>query len=67
MLYNSSYILSSFQFDVNNSNSIYTIVIIFILILLTIITVIRAIESRNEWRRMIEDGDVELKDKISFD
>jgi len=67
VLYNSSYKISSFQFDVNNSNSIYTIVIIFVLIVLTIITVIRAIESRNEWRRMIEDGDVEIKDKISFD
>ena len=67
VFYNSSYKISSFQFDINNSNSISTIIIIFILISLTIITVIRAVESRNEWRQMIEDGDIEIKDKISFD
>ena len=41
--------------------------IICILLILTCITVIRVLESRNQWRRMIEDGDVEVKDKISFD
>ena len=39
----------------------------FFLILLTIITIIRALISRNEWRKIIDDGDVEIKDKISFD
>ena len=67
VLYHSLSPISSFQFDVDNTNSISTIVIIFILIFLTIITVIRAIESRNEWRKMIKNGDVEVKDKISFD
>jgi len=67
VLYHSLSPISSFQFDVDNSNSILTIIIIFVLIFLTIITVIRAIESRNEWREMIKDGDVEVKDKISFD
>ena len=41
--------------------------LIFILLFLTVITVIRALESRNQWRRMIDEGDVEIKDKISFD
>ena len=67
LLYNSSSKISSFQFDVANTNSVSTFVIIFILLFLTMITIIRAIESRNEWRRMIDDGDVEIKDKISFD
>ena len=67
LLYNSSSKISSFQFNVVNTNSVSTFVIIFILLFLTMITIIRAIESRNEWRRMIDDGDVEIKDKISFD
>tara|TARA_B100000959_G_C14435917_1_gene400572 strand:- start:207 stop:332 length:126 start_codon:yes stop_codon:yes gene_type:complete len=40
---------------------------IFILLLLTAITIIRTLISRNEWRKMIEDGEVEVKNKISFD
>ena len=41
--------------------------LIAMLLILTVITVIRALESRNQWRRMIKEGDVEIKDKISFD
>jgi len=51
--------------DRNNAIMVYSI--ISALLILSIITVIRALESRNQWRRMIEDGDVEIKDKISFD
>ena len=51
--------------DTNNAIMVYSI--ISALLILSIITVIRALESRNQWRRMIEDGDVEIKDKISFD
>ena len=51
--------------DRNNTIMVYSI--ISALLILSIITVIRALESRNQWRRMIEDGDVEIKDKISFD
>jgi len=51
--------------DTNNATMVYSI--ISALLILSIITVIRALESRNQWRRMIEDGDVEIKDKISFD
>ena len=51
--------------DTDNSIMVYSI--ISMLLILTCITVIRALESRNQWRRMIEDGDVEVKDKISFD
>ena len=54
-------------FFINRENRLMVYIIVFILIILTIITVIRAIESRNQWRRMIKEGDVEIKDKISFD
>ena len=58
-------IISILFIDTNNSIMVYSIICI--LLILTLITVIRALESRNQWRRMIEDGDVEVKDKISFD
>ncbi|MBI45334.1 MAG: hypothetical protein CMG66_04120 [Candidatus Marinimicrobia bacterium] len=58
-------IVSILFIDRNKPIMIYTL--IFILLILTVITVIRAIESRNQWRRMIDEGDVEIKDKISFD
>ena len=56
-------------FFINRENTLATYSIIFILILLTltVITVIRALESRNQRRRMIKEGDVEIKDRISFD
>jgi len=52
---------------IDRNNYIHVIVIISILLILTTITILRAINSRNEWRKMIEDGEVEIKDKISFD
>tara|TARA_Y100000814_G_C12294388_1_gene389592 strand:+ start:614 stop:820 length:207 start_codon:yes stop_codon:yes gene_type:complete len=52
---------------INTESKIMVYSVISILLILTTITVIRALESRNQWRRMIEDGDVEVKDKISFD
>ena len=58
-------IISVFFIDRDNSFMVYTFIVI--LLILTIITVIRALESRNQWRRMIKEGDVEIKDKISFD
>ena len=51
--------------DRNNPIMIYSLITM--LLILTMITVIRALESRNQWRRMIKEGDVEIKDKISFD
>ena len=42
---------------------IFTIVL---LAILTFITFLRAIDSRNQWRKIIEDGDVQIKDKIKF-
>mgnify|MGYP000668602483 CR=1 FL=1 len=42
---------------------IFTIVL---LTILTFITFLRSIDSRNQWRKIIEDGDVEIKDKIEF-
>ena len=52
---------------INTESKVMVYCVISMLLILTTITVIRALESRNQWRRMIEDGDVEVKDKISFD
>ena len=54
-------------FFINRNNIVMVSIVIFLLVILTIITVLRALESRNQWRMMIKDGDVEIKDKISFD
>jgi len=67
VLYNSSIPISSFQFSIGNTTLFTTYIIIFILLFLTVITIIRALESRNQWRRMIDDGEVEVKEKMSFD
>ena len=37
-----------------------------LLIIISFITIVRSLNSRNEWRKIIEDGDVEIKDKIHF-
>jgi len=58
-------IISILFIDTDNSIMVYSI--ISVLLILTCITVMRALESRNQWRRMIKEGDVEIKDKISFD
>ena len=50
----------------DRTNNILVSFTILLLIFLTIITVARSINSRNEWRKIIEDGDVEIKDKIKF-
>ena len=39
---------------------------IILLVILTIISVVRALESRNEWREMIKDGDVEAMEGLSY-
>ena len=52
---------------IDRDNSLMTILTITLLILISLTTIIRSINSRNEWREMIEDGEVEIKDKISFD
>ena len=51
----------------DRNNFIHSIIVISILLILTAVTILRAINSRNEWRKMIDDGEVEIKDKISFD
>ena len=51
----------------DRNNFIHVIIVISILLILTTITILRALNSRNEWRKMIKDGEVEIKDKISFD
>ena len=50
----------------DRDNFYMVVVVIFLLIILSSITVVRSLNSRNEWRQIIEDGDVEIKDKISF-
>tara|TARA_B100001996_G_scaffold66534_1_gene48250 strand:+ start:1722 stop:1949 length:228 start_codon:yes stop_codon:yes gene_type:complete len=52
---------------IDRGNSIQKFSTIAILLFISIITVIRSLNSRNEWREIIEDGDVEIKEKISFD
>ena len=52
---------------IDRDNKLVVLVTIISLIILTLVTIIRALISRNEWRKMINDGDVKIKDKISFD
>ena len=52
---------------IDRNNKILVWIMISVLLLLTTVTIIRALISRNEWRKMIEDGEVEVKNKISFD
>ena len=45
-----------------NRNNIYMVFLaLFFLFILTTITVLRIIESRNEWRKLITEGDIEVK------
>ena len=50
----------------DRNNFLMVVFTILILIFLTIITIIRSLISRNEWRKLIDDGDVEIKEKIKF-
>ena len=50
----------------DRSNKVMVCMSISLLILITLITILRSLVSRNEWRKIIEDGDVEIKDKIKF-
>ena len=59
-------LIFSFMFFFDRENKIMIILQLSSLFILTIITILRTIESRNEWRKIIDDGDVEIKDKISF-
>ncbi len=52
---------------IDRENNIQKFSTIAILLFISVITVIRLLNSRNEWREIIEDGDVEIKEKISFD
>ncbi len=59
-------LIFSFMFFFDRENKIMIIIQLCSLFFLTLITILRTIESRNEWRKIIDDGDVEIKDKISF-
>ena len=55
-------ILSFFLID--RENMIMVSILLVLLFILTGITIIRVLESRNEWRKMIENGDVEIKNHL---
>ena len=52
--------------SINRDNIYMVMFTIALLLILTFLTVLRSIDSRNQWRKIIEDGDVEIKDKIEF-
>ena len=52
---------------IDRDNRVMVLFTIILLIIISTITIIRSINSRNEWRQIIDDGDVEIKDKIKFD
>ncbi len=64
ILWSATFLLIIF-IDRNSGTMIF--ITISLLLFMSIITVIRSINSRNEWRQMIDDGEVEIKEKISFD
>ena len=51
-------------FFIDRENMIMVSALLILLFILTGVTVVRVIESRNEWRKMIEDGDVEIKNHL---
>ena len=51
-------------FFIDRENMIMVSIWLILLFILTVITVVRVLESRNEWRKMIEDGDVEIKNHL---
>ena len=52
---------------IDRTNYAMVLITIFLLIFISSITIVRSLVSRNEWRDMIEKGEVKIKDKISFD
>ena len=50
----------------DRTNNTMVLITIVSLIIMTVLTVIRSLISRNEWRELIKEGDVEIKDKIKF-
>jgi len=51
---------------INRDNKLMVVCTISLLVILSFITILRSLDSRNQWRKIIEDGDVEIKDKIEF-
>ena len=68
MIVITDYVRAPEYIDKNGSSHYIYLLIstIFLLLLLTAITVIRSLESRNEWRSMIDDGDVEAMEGLSY-
>ena len=59
-------IVFCFIIFIDRNNDIMVILTISLLLIMSFITIIRSLISRNEWREIIEEGDVEIKDKIKF-
>ena len=51
---------------IDSDNIIMVLSTIAVLLIACFITVVRSLISRNEWRKMIEDGEIEVKEKIKF-
>ena len=51
-------------FLIDRENMIMVSILLVLLFILTGITIIRVLESRNEWRKMIKNGDVEIKNHL---
>ena len=39
---------------------------IILLLFMTLITIIRTLQSRNEWRELIDEGDIEIMESLSY-
>ena len=56
-----------FLFFIDRNNIYMVFFALFFLFILTIMTVIRILESRNEWRKLINEGEVEVKGSLLKD
>jgi len=56
-------LISSFVYF-DRENILIVCIQLISLFLLTSITILRIIESRNEWREIIKDGDIEIKNHL---
>ena len=48
----------------DRNNQYFVIITIALLLIMTFITILRSLDARNQWRKLIDDGEVEIKDKI---
>jgi len=58
--------LTVFILFLDRENLYMVVIAIILLVVLTIVTIFRSLDSRNQWRKLIKDGDVEIQDRIKF-